>query len=82
MDKSKGLYDKYFVSKVVTFEESTGTYHNLMPVEDWVFVLNPTTDPGAVFALHAYAVWARQNGYDQLSDDITAKLGRQPVRKR
>jgi len=68
-DKERGLYSKYHVTKLVKrkydWEE--------LPV-GWVFVLNPATDPGAVFALRAYAVWAKAHGYEQLAADLKDKI--------
>lgn len=65
-DKEKGLYPKYYVQKI---EEN-----DLLEVDEWVFVLNPTRDKGARFALRAYAVWAEHHGYDALGSDIREKL--------
>jgi hypothetical protein len=70
-NKDRGLYPKY---KVIKINEAGRAQEE---VQDWVFVLNPATDTGARFALHAYAIWARREGYDQLSDDIMEKLGRE-----
>lgn len=69
-DKDKGLYPKYYVEKIVT----RGTHQHGEPVQDWVFVLNPTTDPGAVEALRAYTNWAAANGYERLAFDLEDKL--------
>lgn len=66
-DKQRGLYPKYYVQKIVD--------HDLLEVHDWVFVLNPTTDPGARFALLAYAVWCEKHEYYQLAEDIREKIG-------
>lgn len=74
-DKERGLYPKYLVQKIVY--RSRGWAKDgleVEPVEDWVFVLNPKKDPGAQFALRAYAVWAERNGYEQLGKDIREKL--------
>jgi hypothetical protein len=70
-DKNKGLYPKYHVEKIV----DKGNGQSSEPVEDWVFVLNPKTDPGARFALRAYAVWAERHGWHRLAADIREQLG-------
>lgn len=75
-DKSVGLYDKYLVYKHEGNPESPDG--GWVAVEDWVFVLSPSTDHGAAFALNAYAIWAKQHGFSQLSDDIRAKIGMKP----
>lgn len=69
-DKDKGLYPKYHVEKIITL----ATYQYAEPVEDWVFVLNPATDPGAVVALKAYIYWAYDNDYRKLAIDLEEKL--------
>lgn len=71
-DKERGLYPKYVVLKRID-DQTVET------VDDWVFVLNPKTDPGARFALKAYAVWCRIYGHHKLSDEISEKLGNSPV---
>lgn len=74
-DKEKGLYPKYYVAKII--ESPQGVFDSsvkLETVKDWVFVLNPRTDPIARFALLAYAVSAERRGYKQLGADIRAKL--------
>lgn len=71
------LYDKYNVEKIV--RNTDGQVIDFEPVDDWVFVLNPTTDPGARFALHAYAIWCEQNGKPELGKEIRDKIGREKV---
>lgn len=66
-NKERGLYPKYYVAK--RNELGVGAR-----VEDWVFVLNPSKDKGAVFALRAYAWWAEENGYETLAKDLREKI--------
>lgn len=74
-NKNKGLYGKYYVYKIVNADaDDYGVIPEVVPVNDWVFVLNPRTDPGAVAALTAYIDWARGNGYDALATDLEEKL--------
>lgn len=70
-NKDRGLYPKYEVRKIVHFKNQRNEdVTSSLPVNDWVFVLNPSTDPGARVALRAYANWCFDNGYHQLGDDI------------
>ena len=69
-DKERGLYSKYHVQKIV----DKGNGQATEPVEDWVFVLNPRTDPIARFALRAYAVAAESKGYHALGAELREKL--------
>ena len=65
-DKDRGLYHKYYVQKIVDCD--------LLEIDDWVFVLNPKTDPLAARALVTYAHAADLEGYEALAEDIYAKL--------
>lgn len=56
-DKEKGLYKKYNVSRV-----------DGKPM-GWCFVLEEK-DPRAIPALEAYAISAREVGYQKLYDDL------------
>lgn len=74
-NKSKGLYPKYHVQKLAYGIDQRGDESvTPIPLYDWVFVLNPATDPGAVVALKAYINWAATNGYERLAIDLEDKL--------
>lgn len=66
-DKERGLYHKYTVFKL----DDEG---NECPVNDWVFVLNPRTDPFAREALMRYSALSHMAGYQQLSEELNDKI--------
>lgn len=61
-NKERGLYPKYYVQKIVG--------NDLLEVNDFVFVLNPKTDPIAAGALEFYADQADAAGYTELAEDL------------
>lgn len=74
-NNNKGLYPKYYVQKLIYEVDQRGEETvTPIPTPDWVFVLNPKHDPGAVAALKAYIAWASDNGYELLAKDLEDKL--------
>lgn len=75
MSKNRGLYPKYRVQRLRIADDDNGQpVIKSEEVNDWVFVLNPVRDPGAVAALRAYIYWAYDNDYRQLAIDLEDKL--------
>lgn len=68
-----GLYQKFNVARTDNSHLPGGKHFGCQ-----YFVLDLTHDPGAVPAMRAYVLWARENDYHQLADDIEAAIGDSP----
>ena len=66
-DKNRGLYAKFQVERI-----DGSNRHNHCDY----YVLDVTHDPHALPALEAYAKSARIEGYEQLADELDAKVAR------
>ena len=71
-DKTKGMYDKFRVTRNDGSSEPGGKHENC-----FYFVLDLDHDPSAVTAMLAYAENVREEGYEALAEDIVKKVTEQ-----
>ena len=72
-DKTRGIYKKFNVTRT-DGSDGPGCKHQ----DCDYFVLDLTHDPLSRYAIEAYAGHAARSGYQQLADDLCARLKGMP----